>query len=30
VTVYDLHPRSQDFPRQPAFEFPRDMVDEVI
>lgn len=30
VTIYDLHPRSQDFPRQPAFEFPRDMVDEVI
>jgi Zn-dependent peptidase ImmA (M78 family) len=30
VTIYDLHPRSQDFPRQPAFEFPRGIVDEVI
>jgi len=30
VTIYDLHPRSQDFSRQPSFEFPRDMVDEVI
>ena len=30
VTIYDLRPRSQESPRQPAFEFPRDMVDEVI
>lgn len=30
VTIYDLQPRSQDFPRQPAFEFPLGIVDEVI
>src|SRR5579864_22291 len=29
VMIYDLHPR-HDFPRQPSFEFPREMADEVI
>lgn len=30
VTIYDLNPRNNDIPRQPSFEFPRDMADEVI
>lgn len=30
VTIYDLRPPSHDFPRQPSFEFPREMVDEVF
>jgi hypothetical protein len=30
VTIYDLHPRGSDFPRQPAFEFPQKMADELI
>lgn len=30
VTIYDLRPPSHDFARQPSFEFPRDMVDEVF
>jgi Zn-dependent peptidase ImmA (M78 family)/O-acetyl-ADP-ribose deacetylase (regulator of RNase III) len=30
VTIYDLAPRSHDFPRQPSFEFPKEIVDEVF
>lgn len=30
VMIYDLYPRSGEFQRQPSFEFPRDMADEVI
>jgi hypothetical protein len=30
VTIYDLHPRSADFPRQPSFEFPKTMADELV
>lgn len=30
VTIYDLHPRSADSPRQPSFEFPKTMADELI
>ena len=28
--IYDLHPRDADFARQPSFEFPRKMADELI
>jgi O-acetyl-ADP-ribose deacetylase (regulator of RNase III) len=30
VIIYDLQSRSHDFPRQPSFEFPREIVDEVF
>jgi Zn-dependent peptidase ImmA (M78 family) len=30
VTIYDLHPRGGDFPRQPSLEFPQKMADELI
>jgi O-acetyl-ADP-ribose deacetylase (regulator of RNase III) len=30
VVVYDLPSRSKEFPRQPAFEFPQELVDEVL
>jgi Zn-dependent peptidase ImmA (M78 family)/O-acetyl-ADP-ribose deacetylase (regulator of RNase III) len=30
VTIYDLPFRKAAFPRQPSFEFPRDIADEVI
>jgi O-acetyl-ADP-ribose deacetylase (regulator of RNase III) len=30
VTIYDLHPRGSDFPRQPSLEFPQKIADELI
>lgn len=30
VTIYDLHSRQESVVRQPSFEFPRDIADEVI